>query len=280
MKFLKNKINIVIALLVVIMIVLILFSSQRENKSKLEDLVGQGLSPIQKVIYNVSQAISNTYEGIVGYSQLVDEVKKLSEENGILRSQVNSYSQLRTENDRLREILNLKSRLEDYKFLGTNIIGRNGSYMDEYIIDRGLKDGLKNGMVVVANGGLFGMVTSVSNNWSLVSPIISGGVFVSGKVQRTNGNEGIIKGQNNNEKSYDLKMEYLPIDEDIKEGDTIVTSGLGEIYPANIPIGEVVLIENDKRNLSKSVFIKSHVNFKFISELFVILPNNEDGLGY
>ncbi len=280
MKFLKNKINIVIALLIVIMIVLILFSSQRENKSKIENLVGQGLSPIQKVIYNISEVISNTYEGIVRYSQLVDEVEKLSEENGILRSQINSYSQLRTENDRLREILNLRSRLENYEFLGANIIGKNGSYMDEYIIDCGLKDGLKNGMVVVANGGLFGMITSVSNNWSLVSPIINGGVFVSGKVQRTNGNEGIIKGQNNNEKSYDLKMEYLPIDEDIKEGDKIVTSGLGEIYPANIPIGEVVSIENDKRNLSKSVFIKSHVNFQFISELFVILPNDEDGSGY
>lgn len=274
MKFLKNKINIVIALLVVIMIVLILFSSQRENKSRLEDLVGQGLSPIQKVIYNVSEVISNTYQGIVRYSQLVDEIKSLSEENGKLRSEVNAYSQLRTENERLREILNLKSRLDNYKFLGVNVIGKSGSYMNEYIVDRGSRDGLKNGMVVIANGGLFGMITSVSNSWSLVSPITNGGIFVSGKIQRTNGNDGIVRGQNNNEKIYNLKMEHLPIDEDIKEGDIVITSGLGDVYPAGIPIGEVISIENDKRNLSKSVFIKSHINFQFISELFVVLPNN------
>lgn len=280
MKFLKNRINIVISLLVVIMIVLILFSSSRDSKSKLEGIVGDTLSPIQKIIYTISKTISDTYDGIVKYSELVDKIELLSKENGELKARINSYEQLRVENDRLREILNFKYVLDDYNFIGANIIGRNGAYTNEYIIDIGINDGLKNGMVVIANGGLFGMVTSVSDNWSLVSPIVNGSIAVSGIVQKTNGNQGIVKGNESSSIDYNLKMEYLPVDEEVSIGDIIVTSGLGGVYPANIPIGEVVSVESDKRNLSKSLFIKSHVDFKFVSELFVILPNNIEKVEY
>lgn len=281
MKFLKNRINIVISLLVVIMIVLILFSSNRDSKSKLEGVVGDTLSPIQRIIYTVSKTISDTYEGIVKYSELVNKIELLSKENGELKAKINSYEQLKVENDRLREILNFKDILDDYSFVGANIIGKNGAYTNEYIIDIGINDGLKNGMVVIANGGLFGMVTSVSDNWSLVSPIVNGSIAISGIVQRTNGNQGIVRGNESSGSSeYNLKMEYLPVDEEVSIGDIIVTSGLGGVYPANIPIGEVISVESDKRNLSKSLFIKSHVDFEFVSELFVILPNSIEKVEY
>lgn len=280
MKFLKNKINVVISLLIVIMIVLILFSSNRDSKSKLEGIVGDTLSPVQRVIYTISKAVSDTYEGIVKYSGLVSKIELLSKENGELKARINSYEQLKVENERLREILNFKDKLENYKFIGANIIGKNGAYTNEYIIDIGIKNGLKNGMVVIANGGLFGMVTSVSDNWSLVSPIINGNIAISGIVQRTNGNQGIIRGYEGGGSDYNLKMEYLPIDEEVLVGDIIVTSGLGGVYPSSILIGEVVSVESDKRNLSKSLFIKSHVDFEFLSELFVILPNNVDEVEY
>lgn len=280
MKFFKNKINIVISLLVVIMILLILFSSQRVNKSKVEGLVGDGLNPIQKVIYNVSKTISDTWSAIIDYSGLVSEIESLNDENGRLKAEINSYKQLINENVKLREILNFKNRLKDYDFIGGNVIGRNNSYSNDYIIDLGSRDGIENGMVVIANGGLFGMVTSVSDNWSLISPLTSGSVAASGFVQRTNKNQGIVRGYKKDNGKYILKMEYLDIEEDVVVGDSIVTSGLGGIYPANILIGEVISVENDQRNLSKSVFIKSHVNFDYVKELFVILPKNKGKVEY
>ena len=280
MKFLKNKINIIISLLIVIMTVLILFSSNRDSKSKLEGIVGDTLSPVQRLIYTLSKVVSDTYEGLVKYSGLVSKVELLSKENGELKARINSYEQLKVENDRLRAILNFKTRLDDYKFVGANIIGKNGAYTNEYIIDVGINNGLENGMVVISNGGLFGMVTSVSDNWSLVSPIINGNIAISGIVQRTNGNQGIIRGYEGGNSDYNLKMEYLPIDEEVLVDDIIVTSGLGGVYPSSIPIGEVMSVESDKRNLSKSLFIKSHVDFEFVSELFVILPNNVDKVEY
>lgn len=280
MKFLKNKINIIISLLVVVMIVLILFSSQRESKSRIEGMVGDTLSPIQRIVYTISKSISDTYRGIVMYSELVGKIERLSEENGYLRAKVNSYEKLKQENEDLRDILKFKDVLADYNFMGTNIIGKNGAYTNGYIVDVGTNDGVKNGMVVIGNGGLFGMVTSVSNNWSIVSSIMNGDISVSGVVHRTGGNQGIVKGTGESKNSKNLKMEYLPIDEDVLEGDVIVTSGLGGVYPANIPIGEVVSIKDDERTLSKSLYIKSHVDFDFVQKLFIILPNHTDEVEY
>ena len=102
MKFLKNKINIVISLLVVIMVVLILFSSNRDSKSKLEGIVGDTLSPVQRMVYTVSKVVSDTYQGIVKYSGLVNKIELLSKENGELKARINSYEQLNVENHRLR----------------------------------------------------------------------------------------------------------------------------------------------------------------------------------
>lgn len=278
MKFLKNKINLIVSLLVVIMIVLILFSSQRDNKSKIEGVIGNTLTPIQKILYSVSKNISDAYKGIVNRSELVGKIEDLIKENGELKTKINLYDQLKFENDRLREILNFKNKFSNYKFVGANIIGKNGSYINEVIIDIGAKDGLKSGMIVIANGGLFGMVTSISDSWSLVSPLINGNIAVSGIILRTNMGQGIVKGNVSDE--YNLKMEYLFADEDVKIDDIVVTSGLGGVYPADIPIGEVVNIESDKRNLSKSVFIKSHVEFDFVKELFVVIPKDLNEIKY
>lgn len=272
MKFLRNKINFFISLLVVIMLVLILFSSQRFSKSKLEDLAGQSLSPIQKVMYSISKVVSDTYNGFVKNSKLVSEVESLNKENGELKAVIASYEQLKRENDRLREILNFKDRFSDYDFIGSNIIGKNGFHTNEYIIDIGAKDGVKKSMVVMANGGLFGTISSVSDNWSLVSPITNPSIAVGGVIQKENGSQGIIKGYDDSEDRFNLKMDYLTINGDILVGEKVITSGIGGVYPAGIPIGEIVLVEDGQRNVTKNVYLKSHVNFDYVSELFVVLP--------
>lgn len=280
MKFIKNKINIIISLLIIIMIVLILFSSQRSSKSYIEGVTGDVMNPIQKVIYSVSKYISDTYYGMTHYSELMNKIEDLSEENGKLKSEIINYSALKEENDKLRDVLNLKDRLDDYTFVGANIIGKNSAYTNDYIVDVGTSDGLENGMIVVANGGLFGMVTSVSNNWSIISPIINGSISVGGIVQRTNESQGMVKKYKNSPGNYVLKMEYVPVDKEIIEGDIVVTSGLGGVYPYGIVIGEVTSIENDKRNLSKSILIKSHVDFDFVANLFIVVPKNKYKVEY
>lgn len=281
MKFFKNKINIIISLLLIIAVVLMLFSSQRFTKSSIEGVAGDALNPIQKFVYSISNTISDTYKGIIKYSELIKENEEIKKQNGELRYKALEYEKLKDENERLRSVINFKDELNDYDFLGANVIGKSGGpHIDDFIIDVGENDSLKIGMVVIANNGLFGMITSVSKNWSIVSPIISGNITVSGVSQRTRGNVGIVRGYTKNPNDNMLVMEQLPIDEDIIEGDVIVTSGLGGVYPSDIQIGQVESVVVDNRKMSKSVLIKPYFDFKSIGELFIILPKDMRDIKY
>ena len=69
-------------------------------------------------------------------------------------------------------------------------------------------------------------------------------------------------------------MYDLPIDSEIKEGDVIMTSGVGMLYPKEIRIGEVTKVEEDKVKVMKSAIVKPYVDFNKLEELFVIVPKD------
>lgn len=67
----------------------------------------------------------------------------------------------------------------------------------------------------------------------------------------------------------------------IKEGDIIITSGLGKIYPKEIPVGTVVSVQEDNVKVMKSAVVEPFVNFNKLEELFVVIPNsNIDEIEY
>ena len=73
----------------------------------------------------------------------------------------------------------------------------------------------------------------------------------------------------------------LPIDSDVKEGDIFITSGLGKIYPKEIPVGTVVSVQEDNVKVMKSAVVEPFVKFNELEELFVVIPNsNIDEIEY
>jgi rod shape-determining protein MreC len=76
------------------------------------------------------------------------------------------------------------------------------------------------------------------------------------------------------------KISYLPMDSTIKEGDNVVTSGLGKFYPPDIFVGKVVKVTEDKGNLMKTAIIETAVNFNDSRILYVIVPKNMEDVEY
>ena len=65
----------------------------------------------------------------------------------------------------------------------------------------------------------------------------------------------------------------------IKEGETVVTSGLGGYYPKGIRIGEVISVQSDDVKVMKTAILKTYVDFNNLQELFVVVPPSErDGI--
>ena len=280
MKLLKNKLTVTIIVLSVAFLGLITLTVSRDDKG-LESGAGSTLNPVQKVAYGFNRGVKDFVDFFLNFSDVRDENKELKKENDKLKAEIDEYSKLKEENERLQKVLNFKDEKNNYDYIGTNIIGISGdSILNGYIVDRGKDDGIEKGMVVNSADGLVGQVSSVGKNWAIVQCIVNENVKVAVMVDSTRENTGILQGYKDYFNNNLAKVLNLPMDSEVKEGDVIVTSGLGGYYPKEIKIGEVVSVEEDRVKVMKSAIVKPYVDFNKIEELFIVAPKDKREIKY
>lgn len=281
MKLLKNKLAVTIIVLSVAFLGIIIYTMNNEQKGIVSSGVGSAVSPLQKVVYSINDKIKGTLDFFLNFSKIKEENEELTKENIDLENKLLEYDKLKEENDRLREVLNFKNSKNNYDYLGCEIIGYSGeSFSSGYVIDKGENDGLKKDMIVISNKGLVGQVTSTGSNWAIVQSLINETIAVSVMVNSTRETTGILKGYVTHSNQNLTKVTNLPIDSAIKEGDVIVTSGLGQIYPKEVRIGEVVSVETDEVKVMKTAIVKPFVDFNKLEELFVVIPKETREVKY
>ena len=281
MKFFKNKLAVTIIVLSVAFLGLIIKSSQNIEKDSITSGIGSAINPLQKSIYSITDGIKGALDFFLNFSEVKEENVSLTKENIELKNKLLEYETLKEENDRLKEVLNYKESKSDYNYIGCEIIGYSGeSFLKGYIINRGENDGLQKDMVVISNKGLVGKITSTGSNWSIVESILSENIAVSVMVNSSRENVGILRGYLSGSNKSITEISNIPMDSKIKEGDTIVTSGLGEVYPKEIRIGEVVKIETDEIKVTKTAIVKPYVDFEKLEDLFIVVPKDTREIKY
>lgn len=117
---------------------------------------------------------------------------------------------------------------------------------------------------------MVGRVIEVADGWAKVRTIVDGKSAVSGIVQRNRDN-GLLKGNNSLGSEDGLcRMIYLPEDSNVTAGDKVLTSGLGEIFPKGIYIGEIIEVTKDTRELYMTAIVKPGVDFQRLEEVLVV----------
>ncbi|MBE6053927.1 MAG: rod shape-determining protein MreC [Clostridium sartagoforme] len=281
MKRHKNKLAATVIVLSVAFLGIIIFTINNQKKDAVSSGVGSTINPLQKVIYKISDSIKGSLDFLLNFSEVKEENKSLTKENIELNNKLLEYDKLKEENERLREVLNFKDSKNDYDYIGTEIIGHSGeSFSEGYIIDKGENDGLKKDMVVISDKGLVGQVTSTGSNWAIVESLLNENIAVSVMVNSTRETTGILKGYVTRTNNGLTKVTNLPLDSAIKEGDVIVTSGLGQIYPKEVRIGEVMSVETDEIKVMKTAIVKPYVDFNKLEELFVVIPKETREIKY
>lgn len=281
MKPFKNKLAVTIFLLSVAFCGMIIYSLQSDANG-ISSSVSTVVSPLQKIVYNINSRVKETVDFFLNFSEVKLENEELKEKNTKLANELIEYESLKDEVERLREALNFTESKNNYNYVGVNIIGYSGSSLsDGYIIDKGSNDGIAKNMVVVSSKGLVGKVTKVSSNFAIVQSILNENIAVAVMDQQTREAVGVLQGLSD-KKDNNMPVVYnLPINSDVKEGDIIITSGLGKIYPKEIPVGTVVSVEEDNVKVMKSAVVEPFVNFNELEELFVVIPNsNIDEIEY
>ncbi|MBO1265765.1 rod shape-determining protein MreC [Proteiniclasticum sp. SCR006] len=280
-KLLKSKLSRKIVILTAVLLVLFGITVYKDNKSLVESGAGAALNPVQKVIYSTNKRMESLIDFFLRYEDVKKENEDLLLENIELEAKLRSFESLQEENEKLKEMFSIKNRQDQYDYLGTNVIGRTGGgIITSYIIDKGSDDGLQAGMAVMSQEGIVGQITETAATWSVVETLSSENISIHVTTVEDKMNSGILEGHIGSGQKQMAKISYLPIDSSIKEGDDVVTSGLGRFYPPDFYIGEVVRVEEDKGNLMKTAIVETAVNFNDTRMLFVILPKNMEDVEY
>lgn len=282
MKLLKNKLAVTIIVLSVTFLGLIAYTVKKENRSIIESGAGSALNPVQRLLYSATNQVKETLDFFLNFSEVKSQNRELVDENEELKNKLAEYSDLKEENERFREMLNFAEERDNYNYIGCDIISYSGgNFNDGYVVNKGTNDNVAKGMVVITNKGLVGQVTSVGTNWSIVQTLTNENIAVSVMVESTRDATGYITGYKEDSQNRNLAKVYdLPMDSEVKEGDVILTSGVGMVYPKEIRIGEVIKVEEDKVKVMKSAIVKPYVDFNKLEDLFIISPKDTREVKY
>ncbi len=195
-------------------------------------------------------------------------LEALRRENAGLRLQLNQEQEALLENKRLTQLLALK-QASVLRLVAARVIGvSSGEWTSGVIIDKGSRQGIRRGFIVLAEAGVVGRVVDTSATSSTVLLIRDPTMQFSALVQRSR-QEGLITGTLGNT----VLLKYLPKDADIGVGDTVVTSGLTELFPKGLPVGTVVGVEEELSGLSRYALIKPSANLSGLEEVMVVIPS-------
>ena len=154
----------------------------------------------------------------------------------------------------------------------------SSNWYRSFLIDKGSRDGIRVNMNVLADGGLVGIVTAVSENYATVSTIINDSQYVSAMSARSE-SSCIVAGNLSLYAEGMLELQNIGMDEDIAVGDMIVTSNISALYVPGLLIGFVDSVEQEPNHLQKSGRIRPAVNFDTLDSVLIVttLKISENG---
>jgi|TARA_Y100000031_G_scaffold156976_1_gene214632 rod shape-determining protein MreC len=248
-----------------IIFVLILLNSQGWLRD-FKDIFFQTTGPVQKNLYQFSLKANSFTDFLFSIKELKQENTNLKQTNQELLNQLSQLREASRENEFLREQLGLFEP-EQRELILAQIISQGSSNSARYfLIDQGIKHGVKQKAIVITAGNLLvGQVTEISDSFSMVQLIIDPNSRVNALIQETTVN-GLIKGGPGSELIFDL----LPQDQLVKKGETVVTSGLAGVFPPGLLIGQISKIISSQVQISQVARVKPVVDFETLDKVFII----------
>jgi rod shape-determining protein MreC len=227
-------------------------------------------APVQQVLTVLVQPAGNLVRNVLDVGASREENERLRQAVERLNAEVVRLQESDIENERLRAMLDFRRRNPQFELLAARIIAMDpSSPVRSATIDRGADAGLREGMVTLSPAGnLVGRVVQVWPTTARVQFIVDSSSSVNALIQRADSRAlGIVNGLPGDR----LLMRYLPQQEEIRAGDIVVTSGLGESYPRGLHIGQVVEVKRNPVDLFQEARVDPAVKFSRLDSVQVIM---------
>jgi len=263
----------IIITIIILIIIVVLSNNNTQKTSYVENILNSIVMPIQNGMTYLKNKISGNDSFFTSLDELKAENEDLKKKNSELEQQLRELEILKSENQTLKEYVNLKDKYPEYQTIPAYIIHKDiNNYTKTIVINVGEKDGIKPNMTVIADKGLVGYVLSTTENTSKIQTIIDTSTSVSSLIS-TSREAIIVNGTLENNST--LKANYIPTEVTLLENDNIETSGIGGIYPKGIHIGTIKQIINTKNSIDRYAYIETAVDFEKLENVLVITNENK-----
>lgn len=277
MRFMRNKRPFIFLIGFIILVVLIGYSLRdRVNVTFAEEIINDTVGWIQYVIH---VPVNFTTEVITN----IDDFRNTYEENQILKEQISQYKglvydvqEINKENQQLRSALELieSDSIRSHEAIQAVVMSRSPERWLEIItINKGKEHGVEANMLVMTAEGMIGKVQTPSKVTSTVKLLTGFDQFnrISAMVSRDGDKNvfGMIEGYDDETESLMLRIIEDSVQE-IKEGELVVSSGMGGVFPAGVTIGKVREVVSDQYGLTQIALVEPAADMYEINHVIVL----------
>lgn len=272
--FRKYKTIITIVLFLIASLVMISYGLKYgTQESFLKKIVLEAVAPVQQVAVVSIRSVKDAWLRYMMLVGLEEENRKLKKQIDELNATIISYQEGYQEAQRLKQLLSITGNSND-RFIAARVIGKEQAALSRTVlIDKGLSDGLKKGMPVIAPPGLIGRLVDVSWTVSRVLLFHDENSHVDAIVQRSR-TQGVIGGAG----SGGMILKYISKTQDVQEDDIVVSSGMSGVFPKGWLIGKVIHVDRQEAGLFLKIKVAPFVDFSKLEEVLVLSSEQTDSL--
>ena len=258
----KHGIKLGLAVVLVVILVAATTHLSKNAAGFLSNVSGAAQAPLQKAATAAADWLEGIYGYIYKYDQLEAERDELQAKLAQAEADLREAQEAVDENIHLKELLGLSETRTDFVFESAKIISRTASnWANTITISKGSEAGLEIGDPVVTSGGaLVGQIIELGDSWAEVRTIIdldiSAGALVVGDF--TLMQQGYVK------------LTYLTEGTNLLQGDSVLTSGKGGVFPQGLLIGTIAEVHTEAGGQTPYGVIAPGCDLNSLSQIFII----------
>ena len=235
------------------------------------DMLVQGvLTPLRSGVSSLTAQAEQFYNYMFRYEALEAENAALRQQLAKLEDDTLRADALQRENERLKELLELKTSEENFKLVDSYIISwSSNDWTKSFTVNRGSAHGIEVGMCAITESkAVVGLVTEVGTNYAVVKSVLDSSLEISATIA-SSGYSGMVQGGYATEQEGMLRMDYIPSSAVIRNKDQVVTAG-STVYPRNLILGYVVDAGFDDTNVAKYAILQPAVDIDNLEQVFIL----------
>ena len=235
------------------------------------DLFVKGvLTPLRAGVSTMTDRAEQFYGYLFKYEELVAENEALKAELAKLQEDAANAAAVQRENDRLRDLVELRKKHPDYVLVDSYVIARSSlDWTSTLTVNVGTRSGVDVGMVAItANGEVVGLVIEAGTNYAVIKTVLDSSLEISAS-SATSGYSGMVQGAYTSDLAGKLRMDYISSLAVIRNNDQVVTAG-STVYPRGLLLGKIIDAGFNDTGVAKFAILEPAADIEGLEQVFIL----------